>query len=148
MPVKTPPDGYRSVTPMIIVEGAAGLIQFLESVFGAKERLRMPMPDGKVGHAELEIGDSVVMVADATPEFPAAGCSVHLYIPDVDAAYKKAVEAGATSTMEPADQFYGDRSAVVRDAYGNQWSLATHIEDVSHAETMRRMSAMTGQQPA
>jgi PhnB protein len=142
MAVKPIPDGYHSVTPMFVVDGAGRLIDFLNQAFGAAERLRMPMPDGSVAHAELTLGDSVVMVADATPEWPAQGCSVHLYVEDVDATYNRALQAGATSTMEPEDRFYGDRAAAVRDPFGNSWSLATHIEDVPEDEMMRRMAAL------
>jgi uncharacterized glyoxalase superfamily protein PhnB len=142
MAVKPIPDGYHSVTPMIVAEGAGKLIDFMKQAFGAEERLRMPMPDGSVAHAELTIGDSVVMVSDATPQWPAAGCSVHLYVEDVDAVYKRALEAGATSRMAPEDRFYGDRAAAVEDPSGNLWSLATHIEDVPEDEMMRRMATM------
>jgi uncharacterized glyoxalase superfamily protein PhnB len=146
MAVKPIPDGYHSLTPTIVVQdGATKLIDFLQEVFGARERLRMPLPDGRVGHSELEIGDSVVMVSDAVPEFGARSCAVHVYLEDVDAAYKRALDAGATSEMEPADQFYGDRSAAVVDSFGNHWLLATHIEDVSEEEAMSRLAAMTPQ---
>jgi len=144
MPVKPIPDGYSSVTPSLLVDGAGKLIEFMQQAFAAKERLRIPMPDGSVAHAELTIGDSVVMVSDATAEYPAGQGFMHLYVEDVDNIYRKALAAGASSITEPADQFYGDRSAVVRDAFGNRWSLATHIEDVSDDEMQRRMAAMMG----
>jgi PhnB protein len=142
MAVKPIPDGYHSVTPMIVAEGAGKLIDFMKQAFDAEERLRMPMPGGSVAHAELTIGDSVVMVSDATPQWPAVGCSVHLYVEDVDAVYKRALEAGATSRMAPEDRFYGDRAAAVEDPSGNLWSLATHIEDVAEDEMVRRMATM------
>src|SRR5687767_7214000 len=101
MAAKAIPEGYHSVTPMLIVDGAAKAIDFMKEVFGAEERLRMPMPDGKVGHAELVIGDAVVMISDQTPQYPAGQASVHVYVEDVDATYRKALAAGAKSEMEP-----------------------------------------------
>jgi PhnB protein len=145
MPVKPVPDDYRKVTPMLVVDDATRLIDFIKKAFGAEERLRIPMPDNKIGHCELTLGDSVIMVADGSPQFPAVGKGdLHLFVEDCDATYRTAVAAGGVSEMEPADQFYGDRSAVVRDPLGNRWSIATHVEDVSTEETMRRMSAMMG----
>lgn len=140
MAVKPIPDDYHTLTPFLTVDGADKLIDFMKSAFGAEERLRMPMPDGKVAHAELTIGDSVVMVSDATPEFTPMPGSIHVYVEDCDAIYKKALAAGAKSTMEPADQFYGDRSANIVDPLGNRWSIATHIEDVGDDEMMKRMA--------
>ena len=140
------PPGYRTVTPVLVVEGAAGLIEFMQKAFDGKERLRMPMPDGKVGHAEIEIGDSVVMTADAQPQYPAASGLLHLFVEDCDAYYRRALEAGATSEMEPANQFYGDRTGSVRDAWGNRWSISTHVEDVSEEEMMKRMAELYGGQ--
>ena len=142
MPTKPVPDDYGAVTSMLIVDGAAQLIEFMEKAFGAAQRLRMPMPDGKVAHAELTIGGEVVMVADATPEYPPLAAGIHLYVENVDSVYAQAIAAGATKVMAPTDQFYGDRSATVRDGFGNLWSIATHTEDVSEAEMMRRMAAM------
>jgi PhnB protein len=127
---------------MLIADGAARVIEFLKQAFGAEQRFLMPLPDGSIAHSEFTIGDSVIMVADATPEWPAVGCSVHLYVEDVDAVYKRALEAGATSKMAPEDRFYGDRAAAVQDPAGNLWSLATHVEDVSDEEVERRMAAM------
>ncbi len=142
MAVKAIPDDYHAVTPFLTVDGAGKLIDFMKEAFGAQERMRMPMPDGKVAHAELTIGDSVIMVSDATPEFSAMPGSIHLYVEDCDATFKKAVAAGARSQMEPKDQFYGDRSANVTDPAGNRWSIATHIEDVGEEDMMKRMSEM------
>ncbi len=142
MAVKAIPDDYHAVTPFLTVDGAGKLIDFMKAAFGAEERMRMPMPDGTVAHAELTIGDSVIMVSDATPEFPAMPGSIHLYVENCDATYKKAVAAGANSQMEPKDQFYGDRSANVTDPAGNRWSIATHIEDVGEEDMMKRMSEM------
>ena len=141
MPVKPIPDGYHSVTPYLIVDGAERLIEFMKQAFGARERMRMPMPNGLVGHAELEIGDSLVMLSDPLENYAAGQASLHLYVEDVDAVFRRALEAGATSEMEPADQFYGDRLGNLRDAWGNRWSIATHVEDVPEDEMMRRMAA-------
>lgn len=142
MAVKAIPDDYHAVTPFLTVQGAGKLIDFMKSAFGAEERMCMPMPDGTVAHAELTIGDSVVMVSDATPEFPAMPGSIHLYVEDCDATYKQALAAGAKSHMEPKDQFYGDRSANITDPAGNRWSIATHIEDVGEEDMMKRMAEM------
>jgi len=141
MPVKPIPDGHHTVTPYLIVPDAAGQIVFLERAFDAKEVGRFPGPDGRIMHAEVRIGDSVVMmgeVAGARKPMPAV---LHVYALDTDALYKRALQAGATSIREPADQFYGDRSAGVRDAAGNEWWIATHIEDVSLDEMKRRAAA-------
>jgi PhnB protein len=145
MAVKPIPEGYHTVTPYLIVEGASDLIDFMKQGLGAEERMRMPQPDGKIGHAEMQVGDSVIMLSDANPDFPAMPAMIHLYVDDADAVYKRALAAGAMSVREPADQFYGDRSAGVKDAFGNQWYLATHVEDVSPEEMEKRMAAM---QPA
>lgn len=139
--VKLIPDGYHTVTPYIVVQGVATLIDFLKSSFGATEVMRHQRPDGSVMHAEMRIGDSVVMMAepgDSGKHFPAM---LHLYLDDLDGTYRRALQAGATSLREPADQIYGDRSAGVQDAFGNQWWLAKHIEDVSAEEMERRMAA-------
>ena len=132
------PEGYRTVTPYVIVDGAAGVIEFAKRAFDAEERFRMDREDGTVGHAEIVIGDSVVMVADASGEWPAMPGGLHLYVEDCDATYARALEAGATTIREPADQFYGDRSGGVRDAAGNVWWITTHVEDVSPEEMERR----------
>jgi PhnB protein len=131
MTVKPVPDGYHTVTPYLIVPGADKLIDFLKQAFDAKEIQRMAQPDGTVMHAELRIGDSIIMMGDAAGESQQMPGSLHLYMNDTDAIYKRALRAGATSIMEPADQFYGDRMAGVKDAFGNTWWIATHIEDVS-----------------
>jgi PhnB protein len=142
MAVKPIPDGYPRVTPVLVVDGAAKLLDFIKTAFGGQERMRMPMPDGKVAHAEITIGDSLIMVADASPQVAAGQGNIFLYVENVDEVYKRALAAGARSEMELADQFYGERSGSVRDEFGNRWSLATHIEDVSEEEMMRRMAAM------
>jgi PhnB protein len=146
--VKHIPEGYHSVTPYIVVEGAEGLIDFMKSVFGARERMRMPGPNNTVGHAEMEIGDSVVMLADAgsvdgNQPFPGM---LNLYVEDVDKVYQAALAAGATSIRELTDQFYGDRSGGVRDQWGNFWWISTHVEDVSPEEMERRSAEFLKQQ--
>ena len=135
------PEGYHTVTPYLIVHGVPKLIDFLVVAFGAKERLRMDNPDGSVSHAELELGDSVIMMGEASAEWNPLPGSIHLYVDDTDALYGRALKAGATSVREPADQFYGDRSAGVKDASGNYWWLATHVEDVPPEEMERRAKA-------
>ncbi len=150
MTVKPIPDGYHSVTPYLITKGAAAAIDFYTVAFGAVEIMRLDMPGGKIGHAELQIGDSRVMLADECPEMDAlapqspgsAGVSFCLYVEDADAVVARAVEAGATVRRELKDQFYGDRSAVLEDPFGHVWTVATHIEDVSPEEIDRRMAAM------
>jgi uncharacterized glyoxalase superfamily protein PhnB len=150
MAVKPIPEGYHSVTPYLVVEDAAGLIEFMKRGLGAEERFKMEAPDGKIGHAEMQVGDSVVMLSSSTPEYPAMPAMIHLYVDNVDAVYKKALEAGATTVRELSDQFYGDRSGGVKDAFGNQWFVATHIEDVPPDEMEKRaaeaMAQMSGTQ--
>jgi PhnB protein len=141
MPVKPIPDGYHSITPYFVLPDAADFIAFMTKAFGASERGRHLGPDGKIMHAEMQIGDSVVMLGDASGQFPAKTMSIHVYVEDVDSDYQRAVGAGAETMREPTDQPYGDRSAGVRDRWGNEWWLATHIEDVSPEEMERRMKA-------
>ena len=149
MAVKPIPDGYHTVTPYLAVEDAAAAIDYYKKVFGAKERVRMDAPDGKIGHAELEIGDSLVMLADAVPQFStraptevgATTASIFLYVEDVDTVVKGAVDAGATVLMEVADQFWGDRFGTVQDPFGHQWSVATHVEDVPPEKIEERAKA-------
>jgi PhnB protein len=141
MPVKPTPDGYHSVTPYLVVPGAAGLIDFLKQVFGAREIMRLATPEDRIGHAELRIGDSLIMLADAQGDHQPTKTMLHVYVADADATYRRALSAGATSEREPADQFYGDRVAGVRDQWGNRWSIATHIEDVPPDELQRRAEA-------
>lgn len=139
------PTGYHTVTPYLVVADAGKLLDFVQAAFGAKETVRMPGPDGKVAHAEVTIGDSVVMMgSNPTPEeqFKAM---LYLYVDDADAMYKQAVAAGGTSTEEPNDTFYGDRRAEVKDEFGNRWSLATHIEDPTPEQMKERMEAMMAQ---
>lgn len=137
------PDGYTAVTPYLIVEDAAGFLEFLAEAFGAVERTRMPMGEGLIGHAEVEIGGAALMLSDALPpDFPASSSQIHLYVEDVDTVYAQAVSAGAVSAAEPEDQFYGDRVARVVDPSGNRWFIASHVEDVEMDELMRRIAAM------
>ena len=135
------PEGHHSLTPIVTVDGATRLIDFLKQVFDAREKEVYKGPDGRVIHAELMIGDSILMMNDANLEFPARPAMINVYIEDVDAVYNRALKAGATSLRAPSDQFYGDRTAGVKDAHGNQWWIATHVEDVSQEELERRMKA-------
>lgn len=141
MPVKPIPEGYHTVTPYLTVPGVARLIEFLKQAFGAEEKERMARPDGAVMHAEVRIGDSMVMLGEPSGNFSPMPAMIYLYVDDTDAAYRRALEAGATSMMEPADQFYGDRNAGVKDPSGNLWWIATHKEDVPPEEMKRRAEA-------
>ena len=145
MAAKAIPDGYHSVMPYLVVKGAAQLIDFLKEAFGAEETFRMP-GGGGIMHAEMRIGDSVVMMSDATGEQGPMPAMLHLYVEGVDAVYRRALQAGATSIREPEDQFYGDRSAGVKDAFGNLWWIATHIEDVPVEELDRRQRELAQRQ--
>jgi len=120
------------------VQGVAELIDFLKQAFEAKEIERMPGPNGKVGHAQLKIGDSMVMMGEADSQEKAMPCAMYLYVNDTDASYNRAIAAGASSIMAPADQFYGDRNAGVKDPSGNFWWIATHVEDVTPEELAKR----------
>lgn len=135
------PKGYRTVTPYLVVKGAAAVIDFAKHAFGANERSRQPGPDGTIGHAEIEIGDSVVMIADATGDYVPMPGMLHVYLEDSDATYRRALEAGGTSLREPRTEFYGDRMAAVTDPAGNQWWIATRVEDLSPEEMRRRAEA-------
>ena len=146
-PVKPIPDNYRALTPYIVVNHAADAIEYYRKVFGAKERFRMPMPDGRVGHAELEIGDSVLMLADEWPEMSALSpsslgvrspVSLLLYVEDCDAVFARAVAEGGEPIRPVQNQLYGDRSGMIKDPYGHLWGIATHVEDVSPEEMERR----------
>ena len=137
------PNGYTAVTPYLIVENAAQMLDFLAAAFGAVERLRVPMPEGGIGHAEVEIDGAALMVSDSNPDFPATSTLIHLYVTDVDAVYATAVEAGATSDAAPEDQFYGDRMARVTDPSGNRWTIATHVKDIDPNEIMQHISTMS-----
>jgi PhnB protein len=142
MAVKPIPEGYRSVTPYLIAQGSAKILDFVKETFDATEMMRMPGPKGTIAHAEFRIGDSILMISDGGEQYPPMPCSLYVYVNNVDETYKRALKAGATSVKEPADQFYGDRSASVKDSGGNIWGIATHVEDVSAEEMERRMKAM------
>jgi PhnB protein len=155
MAVKPIPEGYNTVTPYLAVDDAAGAIEYYKKAFGAKERVRMDAPGGKIGHAELEIGGSLVMLSDPFPqaatrppkEVGGATSSVFMYVENVDAAVKQAVDAGATIVMEPEDQFWGDRFGTIKDPFGHVWGIATHVADLSPEEIAERgreaMAAMS-----
>ena len=148
--VKPIPDGYPVISPYLCVDGATAAIQFYGEVLGATERMRMPAPGGKVGHAELQIGDSLIMVSDEFPEMgqvapKTVGGSpvvISVYVDDVDAVFGRAQQAGAEVVRPPEDQFYGDRAAQFNDPFGHRWSIATHIEDVPPDEMARRVTEM------
>lgn len=149
MPPKPVPEGYHTVTPYLAVEDAAAAIEYYKKAFGAKERVRMDTPDGKIGHAELEIGDSLVMLSDPFPQastkppkqLGGTSASVFLYVEDVDSVVQDAIDAGATVTMPVENQFWGDRFGSVTDPFGHLWSIATHVEDVPPEEMAERAKA-------
>jgi PhnB protein len=146
MPTKPVPEGYHTLSTYLAVDDAARAIEYYEKAFGAKEVVRMDAPGGKIGHAELEIGDSRIMLSDPFPqastrppkELGGASASVFMYVEDVDAVVNRAVDAGATVTMEVADQFWGDRFGSIADPFGHVWSIATHVEDVPPQEMAER----------
>lgn len=144
MTVKPIPEGYHTVTPYLVVPGVAKLIDFLKQAFGAEEKERHARPDGGIMHAEVKIGNSIVMMGEPQGEFKSMPMPsmLYVYVNDVDDAYKRALQAGATSVMAPADQFYGDRNGGVKDAAGNLWWIATHIEDVSPEELAKRAAVL------
>jgi|SRR5205814_509643 len=154
-PVKPVPDGYTAVTPYITLKNAAAAIEFYKKAFGAEEAMRFNTPDGKIAHAEIRIGGAAIMLSEESPQWNAlspqtiggTATSLMLYVKDADAVFKRAVEAGATATMPVADQFYGDRCGNIVDPFGHKWSIATHIEDVSHEEMGRRMAKMFAEVP-
>jgi len=154
--VKPIPEGYRSLTPYLIVDGASRAIEFYKAVFGATERMRLGAPGGRVGHAELEIGDSLIMLADEHPEIGARGpgayggspVGLHVYVADADAVARKAAAAGAKLVSPLEDKFYGDRSGTIEDPFGHRWYVSTHIEDVPPDEIDRRVAAMAKGQGA
>ena len=140
--VKPIPPGFHTLTPYLIVDGAAEAIDFYAKAFGAEERFRMPGPGGRVMHAEIQLGDSVIMMTEANAEWgnkspktlDGSPVKLHVYVDDADALYKRAVEAGATSTCEGTDMFWGDRMGAVQDPYGHEWMIATHVKDMSPDE--------------
>jgi PhnB protein len=150
MSVSPVPPGYHALTPYLIIDGAARALAWYAQAFGARELMRLSAPGGRIGHAEIEIGDSRIMLADEAPEHDAKGpaafggspVSLHLYVSDVDATMANATAAGATIKSRPEDKFYGDRMGTLLDPFGHTWHIATHIEDVTEAEIERRMAAM------
>jgi PhnB protein len=139
-PVKPIPDGYATVTPYLVVEHGDAVLDFMQRAFGASLIARTDTPDGRLMHAEVQIGDSKVMLGEAGPEWPALKCMLHLFVEDVDAAFRQAVQAGGQSIREPETMFYGDRSGGVADPAGNMWWISTHVEDVSPEEMERRQA--------
>jgi PhnB protein len=150
MAVKPVPPGFHTVTAYLRIRGAAEALEFYRKAFGAEERYRMAMPDGKVGHAEIKIGDSIVMLADEFPDWNVKGpqslggtsVGICLYVEDSDAAFQRAIDAGATVLRPLQDQFYGDRSGTVTDPFGHEWTLSTHKENVPPDELERRAKEM------
>lgn len=155
MPVQPIPKGYHTLTPFVTVRDAARAIEFYKQAFGAKEKGAMKAPDGKVMHAELIIGDSIIMLADEFPEFGSlspqtsggAGMGLHIYVEDVDAAFDRAVKAGAMVEMPVADMFWGDRYGKLRDPFGHTWSIGTHVADLSSDEIERGMKETMAKMP-
>ncbi len=145
MAVRAIPEGYDSVIPYLLVDDAAQQIEFLKQMFGASELSCHKGPDGAISHAEVKIRDSVLMISQAQEEWPAMAAMHYLYVDDVDAVYKAGLAAGGTSVREPRDEFYGDRACGVADPWGNQWWVATHVEDISEEEMQRRMDEMSQQ---
>ncbi|MGE0259278.1 MAG: VOC family protein [Alphaproteobacteria bacterium] len=153
-PVKPIPDGYDTLTPYLIVGDAAGAIAFYAKAFGATERMRLDAPGGRIGHAELTIGNSVIMLADEHPEMGALSpasiggtpIGLHLYVADVDAVTERAVAAGGKVLQAPETKFYGDRNSTLEDPFGHRWFISTHVEDVAPDEIARRAAAAQGQQ--
>jgi PhnB protein len=151
MPVQPIPAGYHTVTPYLIIKGAAKALEFYKKAFGATEHLCLPQPGGKIAHAEIKIGDSIIMLADEVPEMGYLGpeslggkspVSIVLYVENVDSMFKQAIAAGGKELRPLADQFYGDRSGTLADPFGHVWTIATHVEDVSKEEVDRRFAAM------
>ncbi|GAA3601422.1 VOC family protein [Nonomuraea rosea] len=140
MTVKSTPEGYTSVTPWIISRDTAGLIDWLKTAYAAVELGRMTDENGRIGHAEVRIGDAVVMLFDSPPEWPETPAFLRLYVPDADATHRRAVEAGGTSVTEVTHLFFGDRVGRIRDPFGNLWWIQTHLEDVAPEELERRLS--------
>ena len=138
MNVKQIPDGYHTITPYFVTKNSREFIEFLKKAFNAESVSISESPDAGVMHAEIRIGDSMMMLSEASESYPAVNGLIYLYVKDTDALYRQALEAGAESLMEPADQFYGDRNAGVKDPFGNTWWIGTHIENVSDEEIEKR----------
>ena len=146
--VKAIPEGMHTVTPFLVVDGANDLIEFIEQSFDGKVTSIMKTKEGRVMHAGVQIGDSQIMVTDSTEKYPAAGSRLYLYVDDVDETYKNAINAKGTSLREPTDEFYGDRSSGVKDSWGNEWWIATHVEDVDDEEMEKRAKEFQQGAPA
>lgn len=142
MAVNPIPEGYSTITPYLLATDAGGLLDFLKRGLGATVKSSHNGPDGRIMHAELKIGNSMLMLGQAHGEWPAMPSMLYLYVEDVDGVYKQAIAAGGKSLREPTNEYYGDRSCGVQDAHGNQWWIATHIEDVSEDELKKRQAAM------
>lgn len=150
MSVKPIPDGYHTATPYLIIKGAAVAIEFYKNAFGATELMRVPGPGGVLMHAEIKIGDSIIMLADEFPDMDALSpttiggspVGLMLYLPNVDEVFARAIAAGGKEFRTVQNQFYGDRSGTLTDPFGHKWTIATHVEDVSHEEIERRIAAM------
>jgi PhnB protein len=140
MPANAIPQGFHTVTPYLVTPKLPQLMDFLKRAFGATERYSMPGPNGAIAHAEMQVGDSILMMGQPQGESQATHSMLYLYVPDIDATYKKAIAAGGVSVREPSDQMYGDRNGAVKDPAGNEWWIATHKEDVSPQEMERRMA--------
>lgn len=146
------PDDYPRVTPYLCIDGASAAIDFYTKVLGASERMRMPVPGGKLAHAEIQIGGSVIMLSDEYPEMGARGpkalggtpVTIHVYVEDVDEVFDRAISAGATAVSQVENQFYGDRSGQFEDPFGHRWNVASHVEDVSPDEMAKRAAEVMG----
>lgn len=138
MAVKPIPDGYSTVTPYLVIENSPEFIKFLKKAFNAKAISVSKSPDGKIMHAEIRIGNSMLMLSESSDKFPVNTGLFYMYVENVDATYKQAVGAGAVSESEPTDQFYGDRTAGVKDKFGNTWWIGTHIEDLTEEEMKKK----------
>ena len=153
MAISFVPDGYRSLTPYLIVDDGKRALQWYADTFGAREVMRLAAPGDRIGHAEMDIGDSRIMLADEAPDhdakapasFGGSPVTLHLYVPDVDAVVASAEASGAAIKAVPEDKFYGDRLGTIVDPFGHTWHVATHVEDVSHDEIERRMKALSAQ---
>jgi PhnB protein len=139
MSVKPIPDGYHTITPYLIVEDADQLVEFIEKTFDGQLLYKMQNGSGRIAHGEIKVGNSILMLAEATEEWKSTRTMLHFYVENIDEVYQKALDVGAISIKEPKNEFYGDRIATVQDSFGNFWSIATHLEDVSPAEIEQRV---------
>ncbi len=139
------PQGFSTVTPFLMVENANKLLEFMKQALDAKEQYALRHDDGTLWHAQMKVGDAMIMVGDTMKQGPVMPAAIYLYVPDADAAYKKAIEAGAEKVSEPDDQFYGDRVGGVKDAFGNMWWFSTHIENLAPAEMTKRAKEFEAQ---